>query len=491
MNTRRNFLKLAGSCIAGLPFVSSCGTNYTLSKEKRPNIIIIYIDDLALGDVGAFGCPDFSTKNIDALAASGIKLTNAYTINVPCSPSRSGMMMGMYTQRFGKNDLSRGVPIPDDKPTMAETLRDAGYITGFVGTEKWDIGRWDQGALDRGFMEMGMHPPRVEGHEYFGGGSSYIGVDGSYLTEVEGRYAVEFIERRGRQDKPFFLYFTPLAVHIPNTEVSKKYLKRLYPDHTGDKYSKRQYLGATLLALDDQIGLVLEKIRELGIQEETLIMFSSDNGGDPKAGSRPSPYRGGKGGANMQWEGNFRMPTIVSFPGTLPAGKSYKGMASTIDFYATAAAAAAAKLPDHCEGKDLLPLLLGDKKPNPDESLFWHTHKVQAARWRDWRILKYRDEKNWRLYDIEKDPAETSDISDKYPDVVKKMSRQYSDWIGQMPEPLAPVKPPQELLEHTVNGNHARRPFGRGWMNVEQWDKIKDDPVQWSEFHVRRRMMQQ
>jgi arylsulfatase A-like enzyme len=241
-------------------------------------------------------------------------------------------MMGMYTQRFGKYDLSRGVPIPEDKPTLAETLRDAGYVTGIVGTEKWDIGAWYQGALDRGFMEMGMHPPRVEGTEYFGGGSSYIGVDGSYLTEVEGQYVVEFIERHGKKkDKPFFMYFVPLAVHIPNVEVPKKYLKRLCPQDGDGEYSDRQFLGASLLALDDQIGLILKKLRELGIEKDTLIMFSSDNGGDPQSNARSSPYRGGKGTSNMQWEGNYRMPTILSFPGTLPAGKVYNGMASTTE----------------------------------------------------------------------------------------------------------------------------------------------------------------
>jgi len=173
-----------------------------------------------------------------------------------------------------------------------------------VGLEKWDIGRWDQGALDRGFMEAGMHPPRVEGNEYFGGGASYIGVDGSYLTEVEGDYVIDFIDRHGNKDKPFFMYFVPLAVHIPNTEVPVKYLKRLYPEHSFGKYSKRQYLRATLLALDDQVGLIRKKLYDMGIAEDTLIMFSSDNGGDPSAGHRPLPYRGGKGGkgrSNLQW----------------------------------------------------------------------------------------------------------------------------------------------------------------------------------------------
>ncbi len=111
-------------------------------------------------------------------------------------------------------------------------------------------------------MEMGMHPPRVEGKAYFGGGSSYVGVDGSYLTEVEGGYALEFLERHGRkQDRPFFLYFTPLAVHVPHEEVPEKYLKRLCPRHHGESYSRRQYLGATLLALDDQVGFDHEEAR--------------------------------------------------------------------------------------------------------------------------------------------------------------------------------------------------------------------------------------
>jgi len=127
MITRRQFLTHAGAGVAGASLLASCG---------RIN-------------VGAFGCPDPSTENIDSLARDGVKLTNAYTINAPCSPSRTALMMGMYSQRFGKFNLSRGVPIPEDKPTLAETLRDAGYVTGISGLEKWDIGRWDQGCLDR------------------------------------------------------------------------------------------------------------------------------------------------------------------------------------------------------------------------------------------------------------------------------------------------------------------------------------------------------
>ena len=460
------------------------------SEVKRPNIIIIYVDDLARGDVGAFGCPDPGTENIDSLAKNGIRLTNAYTHNAPCSPSRTSLMMGMYTQRFGKFGLSRGVPIPKDKATMAETMRDAGYMTGIVGLEKWDIGSWDQGALDRGFMEAGMHPPRVKGREGFGGGKSYIGADGSYLTEVEGGYCVDFIKRHGKSKDPFFLYFVPLAVHIPNTEVPQKYLDTLNPKHQG-KYSPRQYLRATLYALDLQIGEMLKTLKDMDIHEETLILFSSDNGGDPHAEHRPLPYRGGKGGknrSNLQWEGNYRMPTIACFPGTLPAGKSYAGMSSTIDFYATAAALAKTPLPKHCEGKNLMPLLLEEKQPNPDDILFWNTHGSEVTRWKQWRTVKFRNEPAWRLYNIENDPTETTNLADKYPEITKTMIERYDAWLGEMADPVPAVKPPAELFEHTSRGRQARKPFGRGWMTVEKWNLIKDDVTQWSEFHVRERM---
>lgn len=485
------FHLLAATLAMGIACAAPIHANTETAEKSRPNILIIYVDDLARGDVGAFGCPDPGTANIDRLADQGVRLTNAYTNNAPCSPSRTALMMGMYCQRFGKFGLSRGVPIPKDKPTLAETLRDAGYVTGIVGLEKWDIGTWNQGALDRGFMEAALQPPRVEGREGFGGGPSYLSIDGSYLTETEGGDALDFINRHGNGERPFFLYFVPLAVHIPLSEVPQKYLDRIYPEHEG-KYKPRQHLRAALLALDDQIGRILDKLKEMDIAENTLVIFSSDNGGDPSAGHRPLPYRGGKGGANrtnLQWEGNYRMPTIFSFPGKLPAGESFAGMSCTLDFYATAAALAGVPLPEHCEGKNILPLLRGEVPPDPDEIRFWNTHGSRAARWQQWRIVQFRDETTWRLYDIEADPGETTDLAKKHPEVVKSIGARYDAWLSEMPEPASPVMPPDELLPFTNNGRHARRPFGRGWMTVETWDRIKDDPTQWGETHVRERML--
>ena len=137
----------------------------------------------------------------------------------------------------------------------------------------------------------------------------------------------------------------------------------------------------------------------------------------------------------------------------------------------------------------MLPLLLGKAKPNPDEALFWNSRGVQAARWKQWRLVKYGKEAAWRLYDIKNDPAEKTDLSVVHQEIARELDRQYHAWLKQMPQPKAPVKPPENMLAHTHNGNHARRPFGRGWITVEEWNKIKNDPTQWSEMHMRREMM--
>jgi len=470
-----------------------------LADDQRPNVVIIYIDDLARGDVGAFGCKDPGTENIDRLAEQGVKLTNAYTNNAPCSPSRTAVMMGMYTQRFGKYGLSRGVPIPEDKPTMAETMRDAGYMTGIVGLEKWDIGKWDQGALDEGFMEAGMQPPRVPdtnndlgwNNKGYGHKSWQIDLYGQYGTEVEGNYCVDFIKRHADGDKPFFLYYVPLAVHTPLHEVPQKYLDHLYPNHSG-KYSPRQYLRANLLCLDIQVGRIMDTLKETGVDKNTLIILSSDNGGDPGAQHRPDPYRGGKGGVkryNLQWEGNYRMPTILSFPGRLDAGTVYEGMSGTMDFYATAAAIAGAEGLEHLDGENLMPLLKGEKQPNLNKAFFWNTHGSEIVRWQEWRLVKFRDG-SWRLYDIEEDPGETRNLADRYPEVAAQLQKRYSDWLEQMEPPRKPAPTPPEMFIHTNGGHHARRPFGRGWMTVERWNEIKDDPSQWSETAARERFFE-
>lgn len=208
------------------------------------------------------------------------------------------------------------------------------------------------------------------------------------------------------------------------------------------------------------------------------------------AGHRPQPFRGGKRDYNMQWEGNYRMPTIVSFPGKLEPGTSYDGMTTTLDFYPTMANLAGVPVPEHCEGIDLMPLLLGEEEIDPGRILFWNTYLSRIVRWKQWRAVIYAREKSWRLYDIVADPAENHDLAAEHPEILQSMIDRYEAWMAEMADPVPAVAPPAEFHEGTRGGRHPRRPYGRGWMTVEKWEEIKHDHSQWNEADVRKRMME-
>jgi arylsulfatase A-like enzyme len=243
----------------------------------------------------------------------------------------------MYAQRFGKSGMARGLPIPTDHPTLAELMRDAGYVTGQIG--KWDIGSEGQGPHQRGFMEVAKDPP----------GTQYIRQtqDGrkAYLTDLNGDSMVEFVDRNAGH--PFFLYFSPLAVHSKVKETPQRYRDRI-PGGQGTAYE------GAVVAVDDAVGKLLTALRKHGIENNTLIMLTGDNGANIEEGGMSEPYRGGKG-KHTQQEGWFHTPTVIQWPQKVSAGEVYAGLMGTIDFYATAAAAVGIALPKKCDGKNLLP----------------------------------------------------------------------------------------------------------------------------------------
>ena len=331
------------------------------SPARKPNVVILFIDDLGYGDTGTYGCKDIPTPNIDRLAREGVTCTASYITNPPCCPSRCALMMGMYGQRFGKYGMSRGLPIPKDKPTLAEYMRDAGYVTGQIG--KWDIGTKAQGPSARGFMEVAKHPP-VKRYKKPADApkalqkkkkakSKYICLtkDGkeAWLTDVNGDQMVEFIERNKR--KPFFLYFSPEAVHSPNDEAPPRLTRR-----TRVKNRKRKHLAGAIVSVDDQVGKLLAVLKKHDLRKNTLIIFSSDNGPNGRENGSSAPYRGGKGGGTQQ-EGWVRVPTIFSYPGVIPQGNTYDGLTCTLDYFATIASLTSRPAPEtsrRCE-RDSLP----------------------------------------------------------------------------------------------------------------------------------------
>jgi len=449
--SRRSLLKASGALAASL-LASGQTPPRPQRTARRPNVIVILIDDLAYGELGAFGCTDIPTPHMDSLAANGAKCTNAYVTNTPCSPSRCCLMTGMYTQRFGKFGMARGLSIPADHPTMAEFMRDAGYVTGAIG--KWDIGSAEQGPLERGFTEVARMPPLAKGKHYI-----YKGQDGSqgFLTDLDGQYLPEFIERN--KDKPFFLYYSPYAIHEPNAESPEQYRKR--STATG----KRRALAGNLIAVDDAVGKLLAALRKHSLESDTLIFLTGDNGGSLQSQCRSTPYRGGKG-AGTQYEGWVHPPAIVSWPGQFPEKTTYEGLMCTLDFYATAAALTDKALPARCDGVNLLPYLRGDKTGDAHEVLYWCNEDpldaprrhLKAVRWKQWRLVERDDA--WQLFDLKSDPEEKRNLAETHPDIVREMRARYDAWHAT----LAPVIP---VAKGGREGGGGRVPPGYGWATLE------------------------
>lgn len=440
MSHRRHFIKtatagaIATSLVPAFNFAQESG-------RKRPNVVILFIDDLGVGDLGCFGHPRIPTPHIDSLAARGAKCTMSYITNPPCSPSRCSLMTGMYAQRYGKSGMARGLPIPEDHPTMGEFMRDAGYTTGQIG--KWDIGAVGQGPHERGFMEVAKNAP---GQQY-----DREREDGSYvyLTDLDGDYMAEFVERNA--EKPFFLYFSPFAVHSNVKNTPQHYRDRI-PGGDGTAYE------GAVVAVDDAVGKLLESLETHGLENDTLIFLTGDNGANRAHGGSSEPYRGGKG-KDTQQEGWVHTPTIITWPKAIPAGITYEGKTATIDFYATMAAAIGKPLPPHCDGVNLLPFLKGDKNGDAHEYIFWHNadptdaprRNLYAVRWKDWRLIKYPD--GWKLFDLKKDPKESDDRAQQHPEVVDQLRRRYDAFVATLP----PLKPSADYK------GGGQVPKGWGW----------------------------
>jgi arylsulfatase A-like enzyme len=437
---RRDLTITAVTCaiVAGL-----C-PSFSLGQEairKKPNVVILFIDDLGFGDLGCFGNERIPTPNIDSLAAQGVRCTMSYITNPPCSPSRCSLMTGMYAQRFGKSGMARGLPIPDDHPTMAEFMRDAGYVTGQVG--KWDIGSAGQGPHQRGFMEVARNAPGFQYNREREDGSPV------YLTDLDGDYMAEFVDRNA--EHPFFLYFSPFAVHSKVKDTPQHYRDRV-PAGDGTAYE------GAVVAVDDAVGKLLAMLKKHNLEKDTLILFTGDNGANIQEGGSSAPYRGGKG-PYTQMEGWVHTPTIVSWPGTVPVAVAFDGMMGTFDFYATMAAAAGKPLPERCDGKDLVPYLKGDMQVDVHEYIFWHNadptdeprRNLYAVRWKDWRLIKYPD--SWRLFDLVKDPKETNDLADELPAVAANMREHYDAFVATLP----PLKPSADYR------GGGQVPKGWGW----------------------------
>lgn len=392
----------------------------------KPNIVLIFIDDMGYGDIGPFGNKVNHTPCLDRMATEGNVLRQFYVANTACTPSRSALMTGTYAHRIGMDGTvvfpgeERG--LNPDEITIAEMLRDHGYATGCFG--KWHLG--DQPAflpLTQGFDQYfgipysnDMWPGNLRGHRHTkqpytplpvvhqNEVVAYVsdGADQSLLCEVTTNHAVQFIENH--KDEPFFCYVPHAYVHAPRFARPENLRK-----------AEGNVNRSNVEEIDTSVGRILDKLRELDLADNTFVIFTSDNGG--AGGLSMGPLRGGKGGA--KYEGHMREPTITWWPGTIPAGVESEEIAVTTDILPSLARLTGASVPDDrtIDGKDVLDILLG--KPDAVSPHKIHYYEVDAIRRGPWKLIRVG--KRRELYNLEKDLGERSDVSKQHPDLVTEL----------------------------------------------------------------------
>ncbi len=445
------------AAVTALLAVAVWGTSVTAAD--LPNIVVILADDLGYADISVHGCTDIATPNIDRLAHTGVRCTDGYVTHPYCSPTRAGLITGRYQQRFGNENnpaydpLNPFLGLHREEPTIADRLKQAGYRSAVIG--KWHLG-----------AAAPFHPTR-RGFDYFygflGGGHDYFRVDlrqpllggyflpleengrpvvfDGYLTDALTDAAVRFIERH--RDEPFFLYVAYNAPHTP-LQAPEKYLKQTQ----GIDDRKRRVYAAMVVGLDAGVGRILDALERTGLRRRTVVFFLSDNGGIPRtSGSSNRPLRGRKG---MLYEGGIRVPFLVSWPGTLPEGRTYERPVSCLDIAATAAELAGLNRQQRAglEGVNLVPYFRGEKEGDPHEALFWRTAggRQWAVRAGRWKLLKPSADRPVELYDLAADIGESQDLAGDKPEVVARLRSLYEAWNSKNVPPRFPNPQPYRRI---------------------------------------------
>jgi arylsulfatase A-like enzyme len=447
--TRRSF------AAAGLATLAAAQTG------RRPNFIVILLDDLGCMDLGCYGAKDLQTPNIDQLAASGVRFTNWYSNASVCAPARASLMTGRYPAHAGVP--TNGGRLSMEQPILPVLLKTAGYKTGLVG--KWHLGvRDDAAPNDRGFDQFyGFHSGCVDfySHRFYWGeprianyhdlfrNKTEIWEDGQYLTERISQEAVKFIERH--KDEPFFLYAAFNAPH--------------YPMHAPDQYLarfahlplERRIYAAMISAVDDGIGAITKTLAQHGLADKTCIVFAGDNGAtterraslDGLAAATAGinkPYRGSK---FSLFDGGMHVPGIVTWPGALPSGEVRDQVVMTMDVLPTICRAAgvsiqAGKKPD---GADILSVAKSGS-PSPHEAIFWAQGPQLAVRRGPWKLVlngrtydgtedgnkNLTGEDAMFLSDLSQDPGETTNLRRKHAELVDELATLAHKWKAQQAE---------------------------------------------------------
>jgi len=407
-------------------------------STNRPNIIFILADDLGYGDLGCYGQKLIRTPNLDRLAREGVRFTQAYAGSTVCAPSRCVLMTGLHTghARVRGNAL---VPLLPEDRTVAKMLKEAGYVTGIVG--KWGLGEPNTPGVPnrQGFDEWFGYLNQGHAHDYY---PQYLwrneqkvtiegnlnGAKKEYSNDLFTREALDFIRRHRKG--PFFLYLTFTLPHANNELGAKTGNGMEVPTdapYSNESWPQQQKNHAAMITrLDGEVGKVMAVLKELGIDDHTVVFFSSDNGPHREGGAKPEFFRSSgplRGIKRELPEGGIRVPMIVRWPGKITPGTVSDQVWAFWDFLPTAAAIAGVRPPPAIDGISMLPALLAKPQKSHDD-LYWEFHErgfKQAVRMGDWKAIRFGIEGPIELYDLKTDIGEQHNIAAAHPNVVARI----------------------------------------------------------------------
>jgi arylsulfatase A-like enzyme len=432
--------RLLPLALASLTALSLFPASAAAADAKKPNILLIYVDDMGYGQLGCYGNKEIPTPNIDALAASGVRMTQGYVSAPLCSPSRAGVMSGHYQERFAHDDNANVDDHPIPYPTLAERMKAIGYDAVMVG--KWHLGTVPgQRPLERGFSQFfgtldnpgSYFTPRLFIDSRVSPEPFKMTKPGFYTTNAYTDWACDYIKQS--HDKPWFFYLAYNAVHSPY-DATPELLARF--SNITDK--KRRAFTALFAGLDDGIGRVMQALKDTGQDKNTLIFFISDNGSPYRDAGMNGPLHGYK---QEMWEGGFRVPYMVVWKGKIPAGGTYDKPVMNLDVMPTIVTAGGGKVDPAwgLDGVDLLPYLTGSNTGRPHETIDWRMNGKWAARVGDLKLVHEVGKGNPpnnnppNLFDLSSDTGEKNDLAPSQPDKVKELKDQWNQWNSQMAPP--------------------------------------------------------
>jgi arylsulfatase A-like enzyme len=446
-NAQGGFFRTLIVALAVATLLVLSGAAFAADSTAKPNIIFILSDDLGYGEVGCYGQTRIKTPFIDKMAAEGLRFTSCYAGCTVCAPSRCTLMTGLHTGH-ARIRGNKTVPLAPTDTTVAKLLKDAGYRTSLVG--KWGLGEEDSTGIptNQGFDEFFGYLNQVHAHFYY---TDYlikddhrVTIDGNlngqkkvYSHDLFTSNALEFLERN--KEQPFFLYLAYTIPHF-NMEVpsDEPYSNENWPQLEKNK-------AAMITRMDRDIGRIFQKLKDLGIDEKTIVFFTSDNGPHNEGGVNVKYFHGSgplRGFKRDLYEGGIREPSIARWPGVIKPGQVSDFPWAFWDFLPTACDLAHIKSPEGLDGISILPTLRGQAQ-TPHPFLYWEFHErgfQQAVRMGDWKAVRLEPKQGLKLYNLKDDIGEQHDIASEHPEVIEKIESYLK--VARTDSPDWPASPP-------------------------------------------------